>query len=269
MDELIFLKLGGSLITLKDQPHTVRAEVLDQITREISGILLENPGLRLLIGHGSGSFGHVPARKFNTRNGVKTIEQWLGFANVWSEARVLNNLVMESLKKASVPAISFPPSSQVLADNGKIKSWETFQIQSAIHNGLVPVIYGDVVFDHVLGGTILSTEELFQFLAAKLKPTKILLAGLEPGIWRSFPQRDYIVPSITPESLEGVSRSLMGSNNPDVTGGMKTKVDEMMDLIRNGISNQVVIFSGMETGIITKVINGVEIGTRISLDYED
>jgi hypothetical protein len=46
-------------------------------------------------------------------------------------------------------------------------------------HGLVPVIYGDVIFDSIRGGTIFSTEEQFEFLAAEFEPEKILLAGVE------------------------------------------------------------------------------------------
>lgn len=53
----------------------------------------------------------------------------------------------------------------------------------ALANGILPVVYGDVVFDEVRGGTILSTEDLFQHLAHQLHPERVLLAGLEAGVW--------------------------------------------------------------------------------------
>ena len=34
----------------------------------------------LIIGHGSGSFGHYMASKYGTRRGVNGPEQWMGFA---------------------------------------------------------------------------------------------------------------------------------------------------------------------------------------------
>jgi len=53
---LIFLKLGGSLITNKDLPNTARQLVLNRIAGEISNALQHNKQIKLLIGHGSGSF---------------------------------------------------------------------------------------------------------------------------------------------------------------------------------------------------------------------
>ncbi len=64
---LTFLKLGGSLITDKDSPHTARPEILRRLADEIVAARQSNPAMQLLIGHGSGSFGHMPAKKYGTR----------------------------------------------------------------------------------------------------------------------------------------------------------------------------------------------------------
>lgn len=263
MNNLLFLKLGGSLITDKNEPHTVRQEVLDRLAQEISSALVSNPQLRLLIGHGSGSFGHIPAQKYQTRQGVTTPQEWLGFTEVWREAIALNSLVMKALHKAGIPAISFSPCAQILAVDGKIDSWDTVQIRSALIHGLVPVIYGDVIFDSIRGGTIFSTEEQFEFLAAEFEPEKILLAGVEPGVWKDYPDRKEILPAITPATINSLSKTLNGSASPDVTGGMQSKVQIMMNLIEKGLSREIIIFSGLEPGFIPKVISGQKVGTRL------
>ncbi len=41
------------------------------LPKEIAAARQENPGLRLVVGHGGGSFGHVAAAKFGTRQGVE------------------------------------------------------------------------------------------------------------------------------------------------------------------------------------------------------
>ena len=53
---LVFLKLGGSLITDKSKPDTPRIAVLERLAKEIRRALTDQPQLSLLIGHGSGSF---------------------------------------------------------------------------------------------------------------------------------------------------------------------------------------------------------------------
>ncbi len=56
--ELVFLKLGGSLITDKNQRYTARLDRLSHLADEIRTALTDLPDLRLVLGHGSGSFGH-------------------------------------------------------------------------------------------------------------------------------------------------------------------------------------------------------------------
>ena len=108
---LFFLKLGGSLITEKDKPYSARETILQQIAEEITNAIISFPDLKLLIGHGSGSFGHVSAKKYKTRDGVNTTEEWKGFVNVWNDARALNQIVIRTLSAAGLPVMAFPPSA--------------------------------------------------------------------------------------------------------------------------------------------------------------
>ena len=61
MRDLYFLKLGGSLITDKSASETIRIEVIKRIAGEIREALDLHSDLLLLLGHGSGSFGHRAA----------------------------------------------------------------------------------------------------------------------------------------------------------------------------------------------------------------
>jgi isopentenyl phosphate kinase len=59
---LVFLKLGGSLITDKNQAHTARLDVLERMAFEIAAARAQDQDLKIVLGHGSGSFGHyLPA----------------------------------------------------------------------------------------------------------------------------------------------------------------------------------------------------------------
>src|SRR3990172_434782 len=110
MAELIFLKLGGSLITDKDSPYTPRLDKLADLAGQIAAVFAETPGLRLVLGHGSGSFGHTAASKYGTREGISPSHQplpapdgagsgkggdWRGFAEVPFQASKLNPFVMQ------------------------------------------------------------------------------------------------------------------------------------------------------------------------------
>lgn len=260
---LAFLKLGGSLITDKDTPRTPRREVIDRLAREIAEVRSTHPEIQILLGHGSGSFGHSAARKHGTRRGVQGQAGWLGFTEVWKEARALNNIVVEAMAQAGLPVIAFPPSAAVIARDGQVLRWELEPIQSALAAGSLPLINGDVIFDTIRGGTILSTEDLFFHLARLLRPKRILLAGIEDGVWADFPACTRLIPVITPATYAQAAGGIGGSASVDVTGGMNEKVRAMLELVKEVPDFEALIFSGRKEGAVYKALLGERLGTRI------
>ncbi len=260
---LIFLKLGGSLITDKTRPYTPRFSALDDLASQISKALINIPSLQLVLGHGSGSFGHHAASKFGTRNGVSGKEEWRGFSEVWYQASTLNRLVVDALRKADLPVVTLAPLSSVIANNGKILYWNLTPIKACLANNLVPVIHGDVVFDEALGGTILSTEDLFFHLARQLNPARILLAGLEAGVWKDFPARTNLLSEITPSTFNKEALGIGGSEGSDVTGGMLAKVTDMLGLVEQIKGLEVLIFSGEDKSNTYRALLGDNPGTRL------
>ncbi|PWH13506.1 MAG: uridylate kinase [Anaerolineae bacterium] len=276
MTELIFLKLGGSLITDKTRPYTPRLEILSALARQIAAFRQACPDRVLVLGHGSGSFGHVAARKYHTRAGLPALgagenggvtqrEQtyWRGFAEVWFQASALNRFLMEALRQADVPAVALAPVSAVVAQDGRVAHWNLQPLRMALAAGLVPVVYGDVVFDEVRGGTILSTEDLFEYLAQQLRPKRILLAGLEGAVWADFPLRQQRVEKITPASFAQIQAGVGKSHGADVTGGMESKVRQMLALVTEIPGMTAQIFSGEVEGNIERALYGEVLGTVI------
>src|SRR5258708_34251294 len=100
---LTFIKLGGSLITDKREAEHFQADVMRRAAQEIVAACRAMPELRLVIGHGSGSFGHVAAQKYGTAQGVTTPDQWRGFADVATAAPRLNAMVTQTLQQAGAP----------------------------------------------------------------------------------------------------------------------------------------------------------------------
>lgn len=248
---MFFLKLGGSLITDKTKPEAVRSNVLAWLAREIVDARAKLPDLRLLLGHGSGSFGHVAAAKYGTRAGVATAEGWRGFAEVSDAAARLNRIVTQELLGAGVPALSLQPSASAICHAGQIQSLHTAAITSALHAGLVPLIYGDVAFDTAWGGTIISTEEIMSFVAAELKPDWFLLAGETDGV---LDEEGKVVPLITQANFSTIAPALGGSRGTDVTGGMASKVRAMLDLAAAYPTLSIRIFSGLTADNICRAI---------------
>ncbi|MBI3162926.1 MAG: isopentenyl phosphate kinase family protein [Chloroflexi bacterium] len=273
--ELILLKLGGSLITDKDTPYTPRLDKLNSLALEIKAVLDSTPGLLLILGHGSGSFGHVEAKKYGTRDGLKKDSPqrgeereeknyWKGFAEVRYQAAELTRHVMRALLESGISAIPFSPSGSMVSTNRKVTSHNSLAIRKALEAGLLPVVHGDVAFDETLGGTILSTEDVFAFLAGEFSATRILLAGIEAGVWEDFPARTRLVKQIQLSDYERMRSGIGGSASTDVTGGMKAKVEEMLALIQRNAGLTVQIFSALEDGHLTRALRGENVGTLLT-----
>jgi isopentenyl phosphate kinase len=263
---LVFLKLGGSLITDKSTPDMPRLETLRRLAGEIAAARAVRPGMHLLLGHGSGSFGHAEARKHGTRAGVAGPAGWNGFARVSAAAARLNRLVADALLDQGVPAIAFQPSASAVCRDGTIEQLALEPIRCALENHLCPLVYGDVALDRVRGGTIISTEDIFRFLARALRPERILLAGIEAGVYGDWPHGRTVMPHWPPANPAAGSGALGESHAPDVTGGMASKVAEMLALCREMPGRQTLIFSGEAPGNVFTALTEarVKFGTVVS-----
>lgn len=261
---LVFLKLGGSLITDKDHANTARHDVIKRIAEEINIAINTISDLKLVLGHGSGSFGHFAAVDSGYKKNLSSVEQWQSFQKVWVAAHYLDNIIIEVLDQSGLPVVSFPPSASISSEDNKIKIWNTEPISSALENNLIPVIYGDVIFDQAIGSRIFSTEELFLHLIKPLKPEKILLAGKEPGVWADFPENRQLIPEISQSNFENFEKRVKTSQSMDVTGGMHEKVVIMLDAVAKHPKLSVEILSGEISGNIFKSLSGSKTGTTIA-----
>ncbi len=263
-DELIFLKLGGSLITDKAKAFTAREEVIRRAAREVKRALASKPRLRLLLGHGSGSFGHFVAKRFD----LLRTKNWRGYAETGAAAARLNRLVADIFLEEGVPIVSIQPSASALCRDGKLVHLEVHPIKEALIHGLVPLVYGDVAMDKELGCTIVSTEQIFAYLARKLRPQWIILAGRVDGVFTADPlvkPEARPIEEITPENFAMVEEVLAGSHGVDVTGGMLSKVRIMYQLVQDQPSIRIRLISGERPGLIEKSISGeYEGGTLIA-----
>jgi isopentenyl phosphate kinase len=144
-----------------------------------------------------------------------------------------------------------------------VANWDLSPLQAALEAGLLPVVHGVVVFDQVRGGTILSTEDLFSYMAGALKPERTLLAGIEEGVWEDYPQCNQLISEITPSSLPAILPFLGGSKETDVTGGMLSKVQQSLDMIAQDPALSVQIFSGAIPGNLRRALAGENVGTLL------
>jgi isopentenyl phosphate kinase len=259
---IVFLKLGGSLITDKTHKETARSQVIRRLVREIRAALDERPDLQLLLGHGSGSFGHYAAER--TRLLSQESFDPMPYAEVAAAAARLNRIVTDICVAEGVPAVSLPPSASARCRDGRLQHLATAPVETLLAGGAVPLVYGDVALDDVRGAAIVSTEDVFVYLASTLQPARIILAGEVDGVFTADPTRDpnaQPVREITPATFPAVAQALGSSAGYDVTGGMVSKVRTMVDLVEANPGIEVYVISGVKAGRVQRALTSKHLQT--------
>ncbi|MEM2999485.1 MAG: isopentenyl phosphate kinase [Candidatus Bathyarchaeia archaeon] len=236
MDEAkpTILKIGGSVITDKNGELAARTEVINRLAEEIQKANTR----RLVIVHGGGSFGHPTAQKYGIKEGLREETQKIGFAETHHVMTVLNGLVMDSLVWHNIPAVSITPSSCIITENGRIKTFDDAALKMLLGMDFVPVLYGDAVLDEKLGFTVLSGDQLVAYLAMKLNAARIVIGVDTDGLYDADPKtakNAKLYTRLTLNELEKVKSKLAGSATVDVTGGMLGKINELIPVIAQGI----------------------------------
>lgn len=268
---IAFVKFGGSIITDKTQQERADVETVRRLAGEVRQALDAVLEMRIIIGHGSGSFGHVYAQRYGIHRGLAPDADWMGFALTSAAALRLNRIVVDELLAAGVPALALQPSTTLVARGGQLARWDTDALERALQHRLVPVVHGDVAFDEIQGSAIISTEQLLAHLATlpALRPTRIVLVG-ESGVYtadpRSHPHAERIA-RIDRRNIADVLAGTGGSHGIDVTGGMRSKV-ELMWRLAQAIPSLQVYLIGPAPGLLCRALLGeaVEEGTVMVAD---
>jgi isopentenyl phosphate kinase len=255
VSELVFLKLGGSLITDKRRYETPRPVIITRMAQEIAGALQARPDLQLVLGHGSGSFGHFAADKYKVHEG--RLQDWRGYAETSAAAARLNRLVTDTMLSEGVNVVTLQPSASARCHDGELVEMAVEPITELLRHGLVPLVYGDVALDDARGSAIISTEQIFTYLAQLLRPQRILLVGEVAGVYSGDPQRDSIVrliPEINSRNYHEVEHMLSTSFGVDVTGGMLGKIKTLFELVKEQPNLSVHILTGRRQHLVQQVL---------------
>lgn len=270
---LTFVKLGGSVITDKTGQEAPDLATIRRLAGELRAARDAAPDLRVILGHGSGSFGHSYARRYGVHLGIAPGGDWMGFALTAAAALRLNRIVVDELLAAGVPALALQPSATLRSAGGALAGWETATIGQALDRGLLPVIHGDVAFDEAQGSAIISTEQLLAYLALgqpALRPARIILVG-EAGVFTADPRSEPQARRIARIDRGNIAQVLLGagaSHGADVTGGMRSKV-ELMWRLAEALPGLTVQLIGPAPGLLTRALLGQAAGEGTTITAGD
>lgn len=257
MNPPTFVKLGGSVITDKNCEATAFPGVLRRLAREIAAARAAHAQLSLVLGHGSGSFGHFVGHQYRTNLGLPGGGGWQGYAQTGAAAGRLNRIVTDVFLEEGLPVVSVQPSASARCRAGRLVSLDVRPIRRLLAAGCIPLLYGDVCLDAAQGFCIISTETIFAYLAHRLRPERILLLGIVNGVFTADPLSDptaVLLPEITPDNIDTVESLLGGSHGVDVTGGMWSKVRDMYALARAFPDLRIQILSGRRPGLLEEAL---------------
>jgi len=261
---VVFLKLGGSLITDKKRPGVARRAVIARIARELAAASRNGRGARLLIGHGSGSYGHAAAADGGLTPGTDARRRLAAIARTQRRAAELHRIVIAALEDAGARPFSFAPSSFLAAAGGRLVGRFVEPIFAALDRGLLPVVYGDIVLDAQRGAVIVPTEELFVLLAKEAARRGIPVAravwlGETDGVSDREGGR---IAHLTSAEAARTARRVNGASGIDVTGGMALRLRTAGALAAAGVASSIV--DGRKAGSIAGAIAGTASGgTRV------
>lgn len=215
----VVLKLGGSVITEKDEPETIDEDRLAALAAAVGRI--DEP---MVLVHGAGSFGHHYAAK----HGVSVTEGTTDAAaarEIHGSMVRLNQAVVEAVGEHGVRALPVPPLAVCARDAAGTLTLASAGIERQVSEGFVPVLYGDVIAQEGKGVTVISGDELVERLAAVVEADRVGVCSTVPGV---LDEDCEVIDRI--DDFAAVAAVLGGSDSTDVSGGMAGKVKALLDL---------------------------------------
>jgi len=250
----VVLKLGGSVITVKEEPLRPDGAAIRRLAREIA-----SSGIReLVVVHGGGSFGHPLAERYAIHEGFREPNQLRGLAETHLAMEELNKLVVRALLAEGLPAVPLSPFSCFITKRGAISRAFLAPLKAILALKGIPVLYGDVVMDEELGFTILSGDHIVAYLALALGASRVVLALDVDGVFNRDPRRypdAMLIEALRPEDISAVEAG--GALAIDVTGGMARKLQEMARVALAGVP--VFFTSGRRPGNLLKALRGEKV----------
>ncbi len=235
------VKLGGSVVTVKDRPETVNHTAIQRVSRALASY--HERGGRLAVVHGGGSFGHYAVKRILDGKGHLDL---IDAPIIQASMLRLAVEVVGSLVEAGLPAVLHPAHS-LCTDSCQLE-----RLSVDMEAGLVPVTYGDAV---VRGGRveIVSGDDIAAEAAITAKADCLIYATIVPGV---LDERGRVVRVLR----SGMRLAADGVVGVDVTGGMGRKVEAALRASGRVGNVRIIHYESLAEALL-----GLDVGTRVIL----
>jgi len=248
--EVILLKLGGSLLTDKNEPFSIREDVIKSAIHQII-----EANERLILIHGGGSFGHPLAKKFNISKGLDSSipNQILGVAQTHQSMNKFNTYLINHFLELNYPVLSIQASSIFIKDSEILLTKSLDVIETTLDLGITPILYGDIILDKQGSFSIISGDQIILALCQNLQNyhiSKVVFAMESDGLYvidKDNSDNSKIVTECYSNELDSLDLADLGQKI-DVTGGIRGKLDFIKTICKSKIPVQLI--NGLIEGYI-------------------
>lgn len=251
VNNIVILKLGGSVITAKSKPQTLNVRAIKNIAKIISEF--DKP---IIVVHGAGSFGHYFAKRFRISNKQTTSTK--AIIQIRESMIKLNSSIVEIFNKYKINTLSFSPIS-IYNKKNILLHWEDY-LKKMLNMDMVPITYGDMILGSK-GFYIISGDVIVKDLTRMLNPRNVVFASDIDGIYSDINDKSTLIKKVQLNKRYSVN---FNTQKFDVTGGIQTKLKQALDIAQLGTNVQ--ITNGLRPRMLMKALNGEHIGTLITGD---
>ncbi|MFB6283298.1 MAG: isopentenyl phosphate kinase [Halobacteria archaeon] len=212
-DDVRVLKVGGGVLTDKSGYE----ELNEGSFALVMDLLADSKPEHLVLVHGAGSYGHPHVNQFGVENAGAVLRVRRGVETL--NERVVGELIERGVKAVSVHPGSFSVSGeQGIEVPGGV-------ISGLLSSGYTPVLHGDCFVSESGGFDVVSGDEIVTGVGSNFD-VSVGLCTMTDGV---LDNDGNPVPEVN--AVDGFPD--LGVDGVDVTGGMESKVRELLNS-RNG-----------------------------------
>ncbi|TES95411.1 MAG: amino acid kinase [Promethearchaeota archaeon] len=261
-EDLIVLKLGGSLLTDKSTAYKLKEKVLKAVAAEIKECIDLDLIKSLVIIHGVGSFGHPPVLKYNLHKGFRNKDQLMSMSKTQQIVNEFRKTIATTFIEEGVPINLMHASSMVVGSKLVITDHTFTSLKGFLSLGMVPLIGGDMMYDTSMGFSVCSGDQLAVVLSRVLHAKQLLFATDVPGVFDKDPKSGedaQLLRDININEIEQFLGNTDDTTKTDASGKMRGKLlslASIKDRIQEGL--EVVILSMSRKGVLKNYLKGEE-----------
>ncbi len=251
-NNIVILKLGGSLLTDKNKPFSIREDIVKGSVRQIV-----DAKEKLILVHGGGSFGHPLAKKYSIMNGIDSTipNQVLGLTETHQSMNEFNSYLIKLFLENKYPVLSIQASSIFIKDSQEISASHMEVIETALDLNILPILYGDIILDKQGSFSIISGDQIILELCKNLDKytiSKVIFTMETDGIYINDNESGdncILATECYYDQLENLNLANL-SQKIDVTGGIKGKINFIQKICKYDIPVQLI--NGLKEDYIFK-----------------